>query len=202
MGFWLPFSCPEALVWAKFISATFYHCVSRWSGRRTASSTHRPRSKTDGDLLRERLQRTKVGIYIVKGRLHKSCILVWGGQGAGRSICNHCGVWIGELDTAAFSGWLGREHTFPLEALNSRWFPHMGTHESFSSNLLPNLNGGGLVSLWFFSTHEYSLSVVCTHPASQSWSFCTDQGWGFLTVLFSDPICLSVKPGAQHRQYK
>lgn len=41
----------------------------------------RPRSKTGGDLLRERLQRTKVGIHILKGRLHKSCILVWEGQG-------------------------------------------------------------------------------------------------------------------------
>ena len=81
MCFWLPFSCPEALVRTKFISATFYHCVSRWSGRWTASSPDRSRSKTDGVLLRERLQRTKVGVYIIKSRFYKSCILGWGAGG-------------------------------------------------------------------------------------------------------------------------
>lgn len=76
MCFWLPFRCPEILVWTTFISAIFYYCVSRRSGRWTASSIDWPRTKTDGVLLRRCLQRTKVGIWTVKCKFCKLYILV------------------------------------------------------------------------------------------------------------------------------
>lgn len=58
-----------------------HHCVSRWSGRWTASSTDWPKTKTDGVLLRKCLQRTKVGILLLKCRFCKLYILVSGGRG-------------------------------------------------------------------------------------------------------------------------
>lgn len=77
----------------------------------------------------------------------------------------------------------------------------MGTHESFSSNLLPNLDGEGLLASDVFSTHEYSLSVVVLIQLLDP-GVLHIQSCGSLTVLFSDLICLSATPGAQHRQYK
>ena len=113
MCFWLPFSCLEALVWTKFISATFYHWVSRWSGRRTASSTDWPRTKTDGVLLRKCLQRTKVGILLMKCRFCKLYILVSRGRGEISTTTVMCELesWI---QRASVDGWGEKNRPFPL----------------------------------------------------------------------------------------